>query len=86
MDGIAIRASSGKHAAAARFTGPAPVVPDTLADAGGTWQLPASSFTWVDTGDPMPADTDTVVERERVQPRADGSAEITGPAPRGRDH
>jgi putative molybdopterin biosynthesis protein len=51
--------------------------------AGGTWQLPASSFTWVDTGDPMPADTDTVVERERVQLRADGSAEITGPAARG---
>ncbi|MCW2934726.1 MAG: MoeA N-terminal region [Actinomycetia bacterium] len=31
----------------------------------------------------MPADTDTVVERERVELRADGSAEVTGPAARG---
>jgi putative molybdopterin biosynthesis protein len=49
----------------------------------GVWQLAAASFTWVDTGDPMPAGTDTVVERERVQFGADGSAQITGPAPRG---
>jgi putative molybdopterin biosynthesis protein len=49
----------------------------------GVWQLAATSFTWVDTGDPMPAGTDTVVERERVQFDADGSAQITGPAPHG---
>ena len=49
----------------------------------GVWQLAAGSFTWVDTGDPMPAGMDTVVERERVQFGADGSAQITGPAPRG---
>jgi putative molybdopterin biosynthesis protein len=49
----------------------------------GVWQLAASSFTWVDTGDPLPAGMDTVVERERVQLGADGSAQITGPAPRG---
>jgi len=52
------------------------------ADAG-VWQLPAASFTWVDTGDLMPAGMDTVVERERVRLRADGTAQITGPAPRG---
>jgi putative molybdopterin biosynthesis protein len=49
----------------------------------GVWQLAAASFTWVDTGDLMPAGTDTVVERERVQFGADGGAQITGPAPRG---
>jgi molybdopterin molybdotransferase/putative molybdopterin biosynthesis protein len=50
----------------------------------GSWRLAASAFAWVDTGDPMPAGRDTVVERERVQAGADGSAQITGPAPRGR--
>jgi len=49
----------------------------------GVWQLAAGSFTWVDTGDPMPAGMDTVVERERVEFGADGSAQITGPAPQG---
>ena len=49
----------------------------------GQWRLAASAFTWVDTGDPMPAGLDTVVERERVRLDADGSAEITGAAPRG---
>ena len=49
----------------------------------GVWQLAAGSFAWVDTGDLMPAGMDTVVERERVQFGADGSAQITGPAPRG---
>jgi putative molybdopterin biosynthesis protein len=49
----------------------------------GVWQLATGSFAWVDTGDLMPAGMDTVVERERVQFGADGSAQITGPAPRG---
>jgi putative molybdopterin biosynthesis protein len=53
------------------------------ADAAGVWQVAAASFTWVDTGDPMPAGMDTVVERERVKLRGDGSAQVTGPAPRG---
>ena len=53
------------------------------ADVADVWQLAAGSFTWVDTGDPMPAGMDTVVERERVRLSADGSAQITGPAPRG---
>ncbi len=49
----------------------------------GVWQLAAGSFAWVDTGDPMPAGLDTVVERERVEFGADGSVQITGPAPPG---
>src|SRR5215467_15756142 len=49
----------------------------------GVWQLSTAAFAWVDTGDPMPPGTDTVVERERVRFGADGSARITGPAPRG---
>ena len=53
------------------------------ADEVGGWQLAATEFAWVDTGDPMPADLDTVVQRERVQTGANGSAHITGPAPRG---
>ena len=67
MDGIALRAGSA----------PWP------ADEAGRWWLAASAFAWVDTGDPLPAGLDTVVERERVQLSADGSALITGPAPRG---
>jgi putative molybdopterin biosynthesis protein len=51
--------------------------------AAGVWQLAAASFTWVDTGDLLPTGTDTVVERERVQFGDDGSAQVTGPAPRG---
>jgi putative molybdopterin biosynthesis protein len=53
------------------------------ADAAGIWQLAAAEFTWVDTGNLLPAGMDTVVERERVRLGADGSAQITGPAPRG---
>jgi len=53
------------------------------AGAADVWQLAAASFTWVDTGDLMPAGMDTVVERERVRLRADGGAQITGPAPHG---
>ena len=53
------------------------------ADVGGVWQLAAGAFAWVDTGDLIPAHMDTVVERERVQLAADGSAQISGPAPRG---
>src|SRR6202035_4682739 len=84
MGGIAIRAaesaeSAGSAAAgytaggaAAGHTGGLAAAPAT---AGGPWKLAAAAFPWVDTGDPMPADTDTVVERERVELRAEGSAE-----------
>jgi putative molybdopterin biosynthesis protein len=52
-----------------------------LADDGQVL-LPDSAFTWVDTGDPIPAGADTVVERERVELRADGAL-VTGPVTRG---
>jgi len=67
MDGIAITAGSAPGAA----------------DAARQWQLPSTAFAWVDTGDLLPSGMDTVVERERVQFGADGSAWITGPAPAG---
>jgi putative molybdopterin biosynthesis protein len=68
MDGIAVAAES---------------VAGVTIEAGQR-VLPAAAFTWIDTGDPMPAGTDTVVERERVAPRADGSALVAGPVTRGR--
>jgi putative molybdopterin biosynthesis protein len=74
MDGIAITAGPGGGKADTGGGG---------ADADSRWRLAASSFAWVDTGDLMPAGMDTVVEHERVKLRADGSAEITGPARRG---
>jgi putative molybdopterin biosynthesis protein len=46
--------------------------------------LPDSAFTWVDTGDPLPAHADTVVERERVELHAEGVL-VTGPVTRGRN-
>lgn len=52
---------------------------------GAGMPLPASAFTPVDTGDPLPAGADTVVERERVELSADGSAVLTGPVARGRN-
>src|SRR6266516_1722196 len=67
MDGIAISSTDASGSA----------------DTAGRWRLAASAFAWVDTGDPLPEDMDTVVERERVRFDADGSAQITGPAPRG---
>jgi putative molybdopterin biosynthesis protein len=67
MDGIALAAGSVA----------------ALADQPGPARLAASAFTWVDTGDPIPAGLDTVVERERVEIGADGSAVITGPVPPG---
>jgi putative molybdopterin biosynthesis protein len=52
--------------------------------------LPQGAFEWIDTGDPMPAGTDTVIERERVVPWDDGGVLVTGRAggdlaPRGRN-
>jgi molybdopterin molybdotransferase/putative molybdopterin biosynthesis protein len=47
--------------------------------------LQAATFSWVDTGDPLTAGMDTVVERERVELRADGTALVTGPVARGRN-
>jgi putative molybdopterin biosynthesis protein len=70
MDGIAVAAGS----------------PDGLPPAEpGQRLLQAATFSWVDTGDPLPAGMDAVVERERVELRADGTALVTGPVTRGRN-
>jgi putative molybdopterin biosynthesis protein len=44
---------------------------------GGAVRLPAGAFEWVDTGDPMPDGTDTVVMREWLVPQEDGGVIIT---------
>jgi putative molybdopterin biosynthesis protein len=72
-------AMDGIAVAAAVLEGPVP---------GASVRLPGSAFAWIDTGDPMPAGADTVVERERVCPQPDGGVVITGvtgPVPRGRN-
>jgi putative molybdopterin biosynthesis protein len=48
-------------------------------------RVSAASFAWVDTGDPIPVGMDTVVERERVELAADGSALVASPVTRGRN-
>jgi putative molybdopterin biosynthesis protein len=78
MDGIAVRAAD--LAAAAPGLAAA-----ASADAVAGWarpgdepvRLPAGTFEWIDTGDPMPSGTDTVVVRERLLPQEDGSVIIT---------
>ncbi len=62
MDGIAVRA--------ARLAGRG-----DRAD-GDAVRLPAGTFEWIDTGDPMPDDADTVVMREWLLPQEDGSVII----------
>ena len=71
MDGVAVAASSLRS---------------PRADYGGCL-LPDGAFAWIDTGDPMPPGTDTVVERERVRPRPDGGVTVSPGAqvPRGRN-
>ena len=56
MDGIAVRAAD--------LAGPAGAV-----GADQPVRLPAGSFEWIDTGDPMPDGTDTVVMREWLLPQ-----------------
>src|SRR5262249_60060607 len=72
MDGIAVRAGAAVGSDH-----------DGNSGSSGRWRLAPADFTWVDTGEPMPPGTDTVVEFERVSLDGDGSAWITGPAPRG---
>jgi putative molybdopterin biosynthesis protein len=67
VDGIAVRAPAGRSG-------------DGAAQQSA---LAPSSFTCVDTGNQMPENTDTVIERERVRGRPDGSVEIVGPVRRG---
>jgi len=95
---VHVRDGLGRVAAAAvRARWPSPrfacAAMDGIALAGGSLAgamieagqhvLPAAAFSWIDTGDPLPARTDTVVERERVTLRADGSALVAGPVTRG---
>jgi putative molybdopterin biosynthesis protein len=54
--------------------------PVSQPDVSETVRLAAGAFQWIDTGDPMPDGTDTVVIRERLLPQADGSVLV---APRG---
>jgi molybdopterin molybdotransferase/putative molybdopterin biosynthesis protein len=88
MDGIAVRAAGLAAAAAAGAgAGRTPGMGHDARDGGagtgdGTVRLPAGSFEWIDTGDPMPPGTDTVVMRERLRPQADGGVLV---APDGGD-
>jgi putative molybdopterin biosynthesis protein len=81
MDGIAMAIGPGTD------IGPGTAIGNDIGGGRDAGQvvLPASAFAWVDTGDPVPAGMDTVVERERVELRADGSALVTGPVTRGRN-
>jgi len=72
MDGIAVRAGAA-----------VPRDHEGVSSRSGPWRLGPADFVWIDTGEPMPPGTDTVVESERVHIGADGSARISGPAPRG---
>jgi len=72
MDGIAVASAAvaaGVAAAAAAGAGD-----------GDRVVLPPGTFEWIDTGDPMPPGTDTVIVRERVVPRDDGGVLVTGQA------
>ena len=74
MDGIAVRAADLEAAAGVPVPGLGAA--DTAAPDGQAVRLPAGGFEWIDTGDPMPAGTDTVVVRERLLPQADGGVII----------
>jgi molybdopterin molybdotransferase/putative molybdopterin biosynthesis protein len=81
MDGIAVRAA---ELAAALAVPGAEGQPEDGKPDGQAVRLPAGLFEWIDTGDPMPAGTDTVIVRERLLPQADGSVVITPAAGGGR--
>ena len=49
---------------------------DATATDGSAVRLPAGTFEWIDTGDPMPAGADTVVMREWLLQQEDGSVLI----------
>jgi putative molybdopterin biosynthesis protein len=88
MDGIAVLAArlggrAGGHPDSAGG-------PDAADDGepvrdGSVVPLAAGTFEWIDTGDPMPADADTVVMRESVLPQEDGSVTVAPAVPRGKN-
>jgi putative molybdopterin biosynthesis protein len=71
MDGIAVAAAAVAAAVTAAGAG---------AGDGDRVVLPLGTFQWIDTGDPMPPGTDTVIIRERVMARDDGGVLVTGRA------
>jgi molybdopterin molybdotransferase/putative molybdopterin biosynthesis protein len=77
MDGIAVRAAD---LAAAPVSAPAGADGDAGDADDGALRLPAGSFEWIDTGDPMPDGADAVVMREWLLPQGDGSVIVTAPA------
>jgi putative molybdopterin biosynthesis protein len=83
MDGIAVRAARLAGCADANPVGDGEPADDP-AD-GGVVRLAAGTFEWIDTGDPMPVDADTVVMREWVLPHEDGSVTVTPAVPRGKN-
>ena len=77
MDGIAVRAADLDAASvvvdgAGQGDGPR---------SGPPVRLAPGAFRWIDTGDPMPAEADTVVVRERVLEQADGSVHVAPAEP-----
>jgi putative molybdopterin biosynthesis protein len=75
MDGIAVAAAAVAAAAAMAAAAGAAGTGD-----GDRVVLPRGTFEWIDTGDPMPPGTDTVIVRERIVPRDDGGVLVTGRA------
>jgi putative molybdopterin biosynthesis protein len=82
MDGIAVRAADlaaavGGGDGDGDCDGDCDGDPSSRAAAeAGTVTLAAGTFTWIDTGDPMPAGADTVVVRERLRTQADGRVQV----------
>jgi putative molybdopterin biosynthesis protein len=74
MDGIAVRAAD------------LAATPVVSAPDGEAVRLTAGIFEWIDTGDPMPAGTDTVVVRERLLSQTDGSVIIAAAGETGGGH
>jgi putative molybdopterin biosynthesis protein len=75
MDGIAVRATDLAASATDDLAGRARPTDRPV-------RLPAGTFEWIDTGDPMPSGTDTVVVRECLRPQEDGSVIIAPAAER----
>jgi putative molybdopterin biosynthesis protein len=81
MDGIAVRAADLAAARSAAVAGPAAGDQDPApGDDDRAVRLAAGTFSWIDTGDPMPAGLDTVVVRERLRPQDDGGVIVTAVA------
>lgn len=74
MDGIVINAEkSGIKGGGGPQAGGGPQT-----GGGATHVIAPGDFSWIDTGDPMPAGTDTVIMREHVTIDAAGAAHISG--------